>query len=101
MMCQSTATSTCIRLRSLLAAERELASLPLREDRLHLPAVVKGRNGSGDLRSERVAFARPDPLGGGLELLAGRLELVARGADVVQHRRGVGEVGGDVSVDDR
>ena len=43
---------------SLLVLQRELARLPLREDRLHLPVQVERLDGVVDLQPERVAQPR-------------------------------------------
>src|SRR4051794_26265254 len=102
MTCRSTATSPCIWQRLLLLVlQRELAGLPLREDRLHLSAQVQRLDRVVDLEPERVALTGGDPFGSYCDLLARCLELSARCADVIENRRRVGEVRGDVAVDKR
>src|SRR5437763_2774083 len=102
MTCRSTATSPCIWQRLLLLVlQRELAGLPLREDRLHLSVQVQRLDCVVDLRSEGVADARRDALGRDSDLFAGGLELPAGRADVIEDRRGIREVGVDLSRLDR
>src|SRR5437868_13254277 len=102
MTCKSTATSACIRQRAcLLVLQRELARLPLREDRLHLPVQVQRLDRVVDLQTERVALASRDALGRNADLLARSLELPARRADVIENRRSVREIGVDLSGLDR
>src|SRR3954452_24191350 len=102
MTCKSTATSPCIWQRFLLLVlQRELACLPLRENRLHLPVQVQRLDGVVDLRSERVSDACRDALGRRGELLAGSLELPVGRSDVVEDGRRVGEVGIDLAGLDR
>src|SRR3954463_1761290 len=102
MTCQSTATSPGIWQQSLLLVlQRELAGLPLRKDRLHLSVQVQRLDRVVDLRPERVTDSRSDALGRNADLLARSLELPARRADVVENRRGVREIGIDLSGLDR
>src|SRR4029077_14877054 len=89
MTCQSTATSTCIRLLLLLDLQCELARLPLHEDLLNLPVQVERLDRVVDLEPERVALPRSDALRRRLQLLAGSLELALRRADVVEDGRSV------------
>src|SRR6476659_6011574 len=90
MTCQSTATSPCIwQQLLLLVLHRELARLPLRAVRLHLPVQVQRLDRVVDLRSERVANACRDALGRNADLFSRSLELPACGADVVENRRSV------------
>src|SRR5262249_41986712 len=102
MTCRSTATSPCIwQQLLLLVLQRELARLPLREDLLHLSLQVQDLDRVVDLRAERTALARRAALGRNADLRACGLELPAGRADVVENRRGVGEVGVDLAGLDR
>src|SRR5262249_40448468 len=105
MTCRSTATSPCIwQQLLLLVLQRELARLPLLPlggVLLHLPLQVQDWDRFVDLRAERSALARRDALRRNADLRACGLELPAGRADVVENRRGVGEVGVDLAGLDR
>src|SRR6478736_4190309 len=93
MTCQSTATSPCIWQQSLLLVlQRELARLPLRENRLHLPVQVQSLDRVVDLRSERVALSGRDALRRRAELLRSGLDELPARADVIEDGRSVGKV---------
>src|SRR5215468_5667642 len=94
MTCKSTATSPCIwQQLLLLVLQRELAGLPLRKDVLQLVVQIQRVDRVVDLRSERIALPRCDAFRRNANLFARGLELPARGADVVENRRSVCEVG--------